>query len=55
MSALLETALATATIRYGALALLVFAGMGIYAAAGQMIGAFSLSEIRTSLSRRRAS
>jgi len=37
--------------RYGALAVLVFAGMGIYFGSGQLIGAFRLSEFRSALRR----
>jgi putative peptidoglycan lipid II flippase len=38
-------------LRYGALAVLVGCGIGIYFAAGQMVGAFRLSEFRAALKR----
>lgn len=48
---LLETALFSAGLRYGALALLVCAGMGIYAVTGQIIGAFRLSDFKGAMRR----
>lgn len=53
MAEALETALATDTIRYGALAILVGVGMLLYGVAGQLIGAFGLRELRNALGRGR--
>ncbi|MDJ0859024.1 MAG: murein biosynthesis integral membrane protein MurJ [Dinoroseobacter sp.] len=51
VSALLADALVTPTIRYGALALVVGAGIGTYFGLGQAFGAFRLSEFRSALRR----
>ncbi|MEO1797546.1 MAG: murein biosynthesis integral membrane protein MurJ, partial [Pseudomonadota bacterium] len=48
---LLGTWLTTDTVRYAALALLIALGMAAYAVVGQLIGAFSLSELRQQLRR----
>ncbi|MCL4109761.1 UNVERIFIED_CONTAM: hypothetical protein GTU68_018488 [Idotea baltica] len=48
----LSTALETPTLRYLALILLIGIGMISYGAAGQLLGAFRLQEIRAALSRR---
>lgn len=49
----LETALATHGLRYGALALLVGVGIVAYFAFGAVVGAFRLSDFRTALRRQR--
>lgn len=48
----LDAALATPTLRYGALAALVGAGIASYFAAGFALGAFRMSEFRAALRRR---
>ncbi|MEO0676440.1 MAG: lipid II flippase MurJ, partial [Pseudomonadota bacterium] len=48
---LLGTWLTTDTVRYAALALLIALGMAAYAVVGQLIGAFSLRELRQQLRR----
>ena len=50
---LLETALNTGGLRYLALAALVLFGMAVYFGAGQLLGAFRLSEFRRNLRRSR--
>ncbi|SDY21848.1 murein biosynthesis integral membrane protein MurJ [Citreimonas salinaria] len=45
--------LATPGLRYAALAFLIAAGALVYAIAGQMTGAFSMAELRTTFARRR--
>ncbi len=49
--AVLSTWLTTPTLRYGALALLVGAGVVSYFALGQLLGAFRLSEFRAAMRR----
>jgi putative peptidoglycan lipid II flippase len=51
LAILMTPLLAAPTVRYGALALLVAAGIGTYFAAGQVLGAFRLSEFRRALRR----
>lgn len=47
----LDTILATPTLRYAALAILIAVAMGAYALFARMLGAFTLGELRASLKR----
>ncbi|MEM8581096.1 MAG: lipid II flippase MurJ, partial [Pseudomonadota bacterium] len=51
LALVLSDALVTPSVRYGALALLVGAGILSYFGLGQLLGAFKLSEFRSALRR----